>query len=80
MADVRLDSFRAAARSVWVASQDDGTVTRIDATTGRKVGSPIRVAEPSSVNPAAHSVAAVGNSIWVTSLTEDTVSCIDPTR
>ena len=57
-----------------------GRVTRIDASTGEKIGSPIRVAAPSSIDGAAHALSVVGDSIWVTSLTEDTVSRIDPTR
>ena len=56
-------------------------MTRIDATTGEKVGSPIRIADPSEVEEAAaHAMSVVGASIWVTSMTEDTVSRIDPTR
>ncbi len=70
----------AAAGSVWVASQDEGTVTRIDASTGEKIGSPIRIAAPSDFDGAAHAMSVVDGSIWVTSLTEDTVSRIQTTR
>lgn len=78
----------ATAGSVWVANQTDGTVTRIDAETGKTLGEPIRVApKPPSGNSdeagggaAAYSLAATGDSLWVTSLTQRTVSRIDPTR
>jgi DNA-binding beta-propeller fold protein YncE len=58
--------------SVWVADQDDGTVTRIDPETGHVAGEPIEVgAGPSGIRTG-------GGFVWVTNQKDDTVSRIDP--
>jgi YVTN family beta-propeller protein len=58
--------------SVWVADQDDGTVTRIDPETARAAGDPIEVgAGPSGVRTG-------GGLVWVTNQKDDTVTRIDP--
>ncbi len=68
----------AVAGSVWVSSQADGTVTRIDETTGKTIGSPARIAAPSSDDAAAHVMSVADGSLWVASATERSVSRINP--
>lgn len=57
---------------VWVANSEDGTVSRIDAGSGRQAGSPVRV----GLGPVA--VAYGADSIWVANQDDGTVSRIDP--
>ena len=64
----------AAGGSIFV-SQDDGTVSRIDAATGQ-VGDAIRIAPRSGAGTL--SMAAVGSSVWVSSSGADTVSRVVP--
>jgi YVTN family beta-propeller protein len=61
----------AAARDSVFVSQDDGTVSRLDAATGR-AGGEIRIALQSAAGEL--SMAAVGSSVWVSSSGADTVS------
>lgn len=68
--------LESAGGSIWVANQDDGTVTRIDSATAETIGSPIKVASPTT-DAAAHVLAVNGDSVWVASATEETVSRID---
>jgi DNA-binding beta-propeller fold protein YncE len=55
---------------VWVAS-GDGTVTRIDPSTGRTRRAPVRIADPGGIS-AAH------GAVWVTSRARDAVIRLDP--
>ena len=64
---------------VFVANETDGTITRIDAKTGKTTGAPIRIAPPTSGSSnyaAAYAIAPAGTTIWATSETTDTVSRI----
>ena len=65
-----------AAGSIWVSNQSDGTVSRIDATTGQTIGLPVRIAAPAN-DAAAHVMSASAGSLWVASATEHTLSRID---
>jgi YVTN family beta-propeller protein len=57
---------------VWVANTDSGTVTRIDARTGRVAGDAIPVGE----KPA--SIAAGAGSVWVSNSGDGTLSRLEP--
>ena len=57
---------------VWIANTLDNTVTRLNASTGTKLGKPISVPE----NPFA--ITANGDEVWVTSLGAGRVTRIAP--
>jgi DNA-binding beta-propeller fold protein YncE len=57
--------------AVWVANTGDGTVSRIDARSGKPVGTPIEVGE----DPGAVAVGA--GSVWVANFGDGTVTRID---
>ena len=57
--------------SVWIANSGDGTVTRLDARTGKPIGEPIRVGD----DP--RELAFGAGSIWVANNDDNTVSRID---
>lgn len=59
-------------RRVWVANSDDGTVSRIDARTGKRAGDPVRVGR----GPIGAAVSA--GSVWVANQDDRTVTRIDP--
>jgi YVTN family beta-propeller protein len=59
------------AKSVWVANAGDGTVTRIEASSGRVIGDPIRVGgRPTDL-------AVADGVVWVTNFDDATVTRID---
>jgi hypothetical protein len=63
---------------VFIANQSNGTITRINARTGKTAGAPIRIA-PTTNNPnyaAAYAIAPAGPAIWATSQTTNTISRI----
>jgi DNA-binding beta-propeller fold protein YncE len=57
---------------VWVANSDDGTVSRIDATSGRRIGSPVKV------GGAPVAVTVTGGSVWVAGQETKSLTRIDP--
>ena len=57
---------------MWVTNNDDNTVTRIDAKTGRVVGSPI----PVGSKPLG--IATGAGAVWVANHESDTVTRIQP--
>ena len=57
--------------SVWVANRADGTVTRLDPSTGEIVGSPLSPARPPL------SLAVNGRVVWVGSVAERTLTRIE---
>jgi hypothetical protein len=57
---------------IWVVNQSDGTVTRIDARTGKTVGLPIRITPDNAIN-----LAIAGRSLWVTSFRPAAATRID---
>jgi DNA-binding beta-propeller fold protein YncE len=70
-------SLIAAADSVLVTDEHDGTVLRIDARSGKRVGLPIRIAAPTNDAPAPSATPA-GESVWVSSYASNTLDRIDP--
>jgi hypothetical protein len=63
---------------VFIANESNGTITRIDESTGTSTGAPIRIA-PATHNSnysAAYAIAAAGSAIWATSQTTNTISRI----
>ena len=56
---------------LWVTNNADGTVTRIDLSSGQVTGAPIPVGK----RP--FGIAASGNTVWVTSYDEGTVRRLD---
>lgn len=63
--------FAAGGGSVWVVNGEDGTLHRVDATTNRVAGDPIRVGR------GAQEVAVGEDAVWVTTYAEGTVARID---
>jgi streptogramin lyase len=61
--------------SVWVAGRDAGTVTRVDAATGR----PARTAKPLRAGRGPLAVATGEGAVWVAAA-DGTITRIDPTR
>jgi DNA-binding beta-propeller fold protein YncE len=58
--------------SAWVTNSGDDTVTRLDASTGDPVGSPIPVgADPTGIT-------VIGQAVWVTNRHSNTVQEIVP--
>jgi YVTN family beta-propeller protein len=59
-------------KRVWVANSDDGTVSRIDATSGKRAGAPVRV------GGGPIGVAVAGGSVWVANQDDLSLTRIDP--
>jgi peptide/nickel transport system substrate-binding protein len=57
--------------SIWVANQFDGTVSRLDASTGR-------VAATVQVGGGPNALGASAGSVWVANETDDSITAIDP--
>lgn len=61
-------------RRVWIANSDDGTISRIHASSGRHLGAPVRVGR----GPVG--VAIAGDFVWVINQEDETLTRIDPDR
>ena len=59
-------------------TRNDGTVVRIDAHSGKRIGLPIRIAPPTK-DVSAPAVARAGQSVWVSSFASNTLNRIDST-
>jgi hypothetical protein len=67
----------AAAGSLFVTDQNDGTVAQIDVQSGKEVEPRIRIGRPTRAGPAP-SVAPAEQSVWVGSFASNTLNRIDP--